>query len=136
VYSAELAPDKTSPVGKMEVLEEVDIKAITDTWKNKLIQVPPLTLDYGLYKFVYKFEVDTGEVTIPFFKEAYTYVNVTKSPLVPVLMEGSPSKVSRGWNQALTMVPGWLSSDPDNPGEKVTSIFLINLINGLTLFAL
>ena len=33
-------------------------------------------------------------------------------------MEGSPAKVSRGWDQELTLSPGLLSSDPDDPKDK------------------
>ena len=53
------------------------------------------------------------------YKEAYTYVNITKSPLMPVLIEGSVAKVSRGWGQGMTLQPGTLSVDPDNVEEKV-----------------
>lgn len=33
-------------------------------------------------------------------------------------MEGSPSKVSRGWDQELTFNPRLLSSDPDDPTDR------------------
>ncbi len=68
--------------------------------------------------------METGEPTIPFYKEAFTYINVTKSPLLPVLIDGSPSKVSRGWTQTVTMFPERFSIDPDNPEERVSRVSL------------
>ena len=42
------------------------------------------------------FQLETGIETIQVIKEAYTYVNIIPSPLHVVLLDGSPTKVSRG----------------------------------------
>ena len=53
------------------------------------------------------------------FRDAYTYLNITPTDLVPIMVDGAISKVTRGWDQHLVLSPGLLSIDPDNPGEKV-----------------
>lgn len=45
---------------------------------------------------------------------------MVKSPLVPVLIEGSATAITRGWAQLIDMKPGELSLDPDDPENKVT----------------
>lgn len=57
------------------------------------------------------------------YREAHTYVNITASDLQPILIEGSIAKVSRGWEQSLTLIPGELSVDPDWPEERVSVRF-------------
>ena len=52
------------------------------------------------------------------FKEAYTYINITKSDLVAVLVAGSATSVARGWGQ-LVYLPAELNSfDPDYPDTQ------------------
>lgn len=68
----------------------------------------------------------TGLEVIKVFKEGFTYLNITRSPLNAVIIEGSPTKISRGWGQMLDLTPVDLSSDPDNPEEKVISWFFLN----------
>ena len=58
------------------------------------------------------------------YREAYTYVNITKSDLQPILITGSVAKVTRGWGQMLILNPMELSLDPDNPDDKVNRIKL------------
>jgi hypothetical protein len=53
------------------------------------------------------------------FREAYTYFNIVPSPLVPVMIEGSATAVTRGWGQVLELKPKELSTDPDDPEDKV-----------------
>ena len=53
-------------------------------------------------------------------KEGYTYINIIPSPLHVVMMEGSPSKVSRGWGQELNLSPQDFSFDPDDPDDTVS----------------
>ena len=118
VYEVALVKDEESQVGLKEVLTEIQINTTIDSWDRAVLNVPPLTFNYGLHKLVFRFDIETFEPTIPFFKEAFTYVNITKSQLQPVLMDGSPSKVSRGWGQVLTMFPEKFSIDPDMPGER------------------
>ena len=65
----------------------------------------------------------TGIEEIKVFKEGYTYLNITTSPLEAGIIEGSPTKISRGWGQMLDLNSADLSKDPDNPEEKVTHMF-------------
>ena len=65
-------------------------------------------------------QVETGSADILMYREAYTYVNITKSDLQPILITGSVAKVTRGWGQMLILNPMELSLDPDNPNDKVT----------------
>ena len=88
--------DENSQIGKKEKLNEIQINNTVPSWNRGVLDIPPLTLGYGLHKLVLRFDIETGHPTIKFFKEAFTYVNITKSPLMPVLLDGSPSKVSRG----------------------------------------
>ena len=119
VYQVEIVDDEESQVGKKEVLTEIQINTTVPSYNRGVLNMPPLLFDeYGLYKLVFRFDIETYEPTIPFFKEAFTYVNITKSPLQPVLLDGSPSKVSRGWGQTLTLFPEKFSIDPDFPDEK------------------
>ena len=118
-YTVTIEEDEESQVGKKEKLEELMINETIPSWSTALLDVPPRVFEYGLHKLVFRFEIETGNEDIPMYKEAFTYINITKSPLMPVLIEGSASKVSRGWKQALTLFPGTLSIDPDYPEEKV-----------------
>ena len=118
-YTVEIVEDEESQVGKKEELTELMINETIPSWQTSLLDVPSRVFEYGLHKLVFRFEIETGNEDIPMYKEAFTYINITKSPLMPVLIEGSASKVSRGWKQALTLFPGQLSVDPDYPDDKV-----------------
>ena len=118
-FTVEIVEDEESQVGKKEELTELMINETISSWQSSLLDVPPRVFEYGLHKLVFRFEIETGNEDIPMYKEAFTYINITKSPLMPVLIEGSASKVSRGWKQALTLFPGQLSVDPDFPDDKV-----------------
>ena len=96
VYEVSLTDDEESQIGKKEALKEIQINQTIDSWDRAVLNVPPLTFNYGLHKLVFRFDIETFEPSIPFFKEAFTYVNITASALQPVLLDGSPSKVSRG----------------------------------------
>ena len=119
-YTVKLEQDEESQVGMKEKLTEVPINETIPSWNTALLDVPARVFEYGLHKLVFRFEIETGNEDIPMYKEAFTYINITKSPLMPVLIEGSASKVSRGWKQALVLKPGALSVDPDYPEEKVS----------------
>lgn len=125
VYEVSLVKDDDSQVGMKEVLKEIQINNTVPSWNQAVLDMPSLTLNYGLHKLVFRFDIETYEPTIPFYKEAFTYINITKSPLLPVLMDGSPSKVSRGWGQTITMFPEKFSIDPDNPTEKVSHFLFL-----------
>ena len=118
VFTVVVTDDPDSQIGKKETLTQIQINETISSWNSALLDVPKLTFMYGLHKFVFRFSIETGNPEIPMYKEAYTYVNITKSPLMPVLIEGSAAKVSRGWSQSLTLFPSKLSTDPDFPEEK------------------
>ena len=61
----------------------------------------------------------TGVEDIEIFKEAFTYINIVESPLSAILMDGFSSKVSRGWDEEIMLLPADLSYDPDEPEDKV-----------------
>ena len=56
------------------------------------------------------------------YREAFTYINITKSDLQPILITGSVAKVTRGWGQMLILSPQDLSLDPDNVDDKVKTV--------------
>jgi len=56
------------------------------------------------------------------YREAFTYINITKSDLQPILITGSVAKVTRGWGQMLILSPQDLSLDPDNVDDKVRTV--------------
>ena len=118
VYEVTLTDDEESQIGKKEELKEIQINQTIPSWDRAVLNVPPLTFNYGLHKLVFRFDIETFEPTIPFFKEAFTYVNITKSQLQPILLDGSPSKVSRGWSQSLVLTPEKFSIDPDFPEDR------------------
>ena len=64
---------------------------------------------------MFKLEIETGVPGLPLFKTAYTYFNVTQSPLVPGFIKGSVAKVTRGWGQDLRLDVTKYSIDPDDP---------------------
>ena len=71
---------------------------------------------------------------MPLFRTAYTYFNITQSPLIPAFIKGSVSKVAlklsleirmhvfskvtRGWGQVIKLDGSLYSIDPDEPGDK------------------
>jgi hypothetical protein len=118
-YYVTLVTDSTSPAGKTEKLTQININQTMPSFTTTLLSVPSLAFNYGLVKLVYRFQVETFDPTVQLYREAWTYVNVTKSPLQPVLIQGSVAQVSRGWGQAITMSPQNLSIDPDYPGDQV-----------------
>ena len=117
-YKVSIMKDPASQTGLIEQLQEIQINETVPTYQSSLIDVPPLTLDYGLHKLVFKLEVETGVPELPLFKKAYTYVNITKSPLVPGFIKGGVSKVTRGWGQVLKLDGSKYSEDPDLPSDK------------------
>jgi hypothetical protein len=62
------------------------------------------------------------------YREAFTYVNITKSDLQPILITGSVAKVTRGWGQMLSLNPQGLSLDPDNVDDKVINLFFVAIL--------
>ena len=115
----EIKDDDLSIAGKKEELTEIQINTTVPTWNSSLLEVPPRILEYGLHKLVYRVEVETFNDDFEMLREAFTYLNITKSPLQLVLMEGAIARVTRGWGQELELNPYELSVDPDNPEDKV-----------------
>ena len=56
-YMVDLVEDPSSPAGIVEKLTEVQINETIPTYQSALIDVPPNTLEYGLYKLFFKLEV-------------------------------------------------------------------------------
>ena len=117
-YKVLIKKDPNSQAGLVEELTEIQINETVPTFQSSMIDIPPLALDYGLHKLVFKMEIETGVPDLPLFRTAYTYFNVTASPLVPSFIKGSVSKVTRGWGQIIKLDGSKFSIDPDNPADK------------------
>ena len=118
LYIVDLINDPGSHTGLSEELIEIPINGTLSSWNSSMLDVPSNFLDYGLHKIVFKFEVETYTDDVVMFKEAYTYINITKSDLVAVLVAGSATSVARGWGQ-LVYLPAELNSfDPDEPDTQ------------------
>lgn len=83
-------------------------------------------LMYGVYKVTFfsrMWDEDDEDPNwtrqLPFEGEAYTYIEVLPSALIPNLLEGALTYVTRGTGQFLNMVPKEFSLDPDFPDDKV-----------------
>ena len=118
IFGVTIKKDPNSQTGLIEELTEVRINDTIPTYQSAMIDIPPNILDYGLYKLVFKLEIDTGVPGLPLFKKAYTYFNISKSPLVPGFIKGSVSKVTRGWGQTVELDAKMYSIDPDFPEDK------------------
>lgn len=114
-YKVEIKKDPQSQTGLIEELTEIQINETVPSYQSSMIDIPGLTLETGLHKLVFKLEIETGVPGLPLFKTAYTYFNVTQSPLIPGFVKGSISKVTRGWGQTLKMDAKAYSIDPDDP---------------------
>ena len=80
---------------------------------GRLHSIPFVLTNYFLL------QIETDMPDIPLYGEAFTYFEISKTPLVPVIIEGSATKISRGWGQIVDMNPKQLSQDPDNPEDTV-----------------
>ncbi|XP_071750226.1 uncharacterized protein [Lepeophtheirus salmonis] len=91
------------------------------SWNLSTINVPKRFLKPGLYKFTVKFGIklqDDFKKYHNVFKEASTLIRVKATPLQPVLIQGSPKEVKRGWDQIVSLNPLDFSIDPDDPEDK------------------
>ncbi|CAB4060673.1 unnamed protein product [Lepeophtheirus salmonis] len=78
------------------------------SWNLSTINVPKRFLKPGLYKFTVKFGIklqDDFKKYHNVFKEASTLIRVKATPLQPVLIQGSPKEVKRGWDQIVSLNP-------------------------------
>ncbi len=57
VFKVSLVNDPNSQVGKVEVLTPIQINTTIPSWNQGVLDVPALTFDYGLHKFVFRFQV-------------------------------------------------------------------------------
>ena len=118
-YQVTLVKDPNSlSDGLMENLLQVQINKTISSYSSAVLSVPPNVLDFGLYKLVFKLSIDTGVPDLPLFRTAFTYVNITRSPLVPGFIQGSVSKVTRGWGQVVQLDATNFTVDPDYPLDK------------------
>ncbi|RUS73169.1 hypothetical protein EGW08_019061 [Elysia chlorotica] len=86
--------------------------ADVDTTKAEL-NLPSRFLDTGLYKVYYKMVMDEALGSVKFEAEAFTYIQVSQSALIGVMLRGGVSTVERGSGQTLTLAPLDFSTDPD-----------------------
>lgn len=56
-YEVTLLNDPNSQVGKREQLSWIPINETISSYKTGLLNIPPLTFDYGLHKLVFRLEV-------------------------------------------------------------------------------
>jgi hypothetical protein len=118
-YQVTLVKDPNSMSdGLMESLVQVQINQTIPSYSSAVLSVPPNVLDFGLYKLVFKLSIDTGVPDLPLYRTAFTYVNITRSPLVPGFIQGSVSKVTRGWGQTVLLDATNFTVDPDYPLDK------------------
>ncbi len=95
IFKADLEDDPSHHTGKREVLTNIPINESLASWNTSMLDVRSLFLNYGLHKLVFRFQVETYTPEVVMFKEAYTYVNITKSPLVAIMIAGSVSQIAR-----------------------------------------
>nr|XP_027215322.1 uncharacterized protein LOC113808185 [Penaeus vannamei] len=103
-------------------LESVDMQG-WDCRTKSILTVPPLTLNYGTYRFTYTVRItgdpsDPLDVSQPFVRSVYTFVRITRSPLVVMMNKGGVSMITLGYNQTIIINPGEFSYDPDWPNDK------------------
>ena len=104
----------------MTVLSEVSLLKVLIFFRSLL---------YGVYKvkfFSRMWDDDDQDPNwthkLPFEGEAYTYIEILPTPLLPVLVKGALTYMTRGEGQFLNMEPSVLSFDPDFPDDGVGCI--------------
>ncbi|XP_063604126.1 uncharacterized protein LOC134779789 [Penaeus indicus] len=103
-------------------LDKVDMNG-WDCRTKSILTVPPLTLNYGTYRFTYTVRItgdptDPLDVSQPFVRSVDTFVRITRSPLVVMMNKGGVSMITLGFNQTIVINPGEFSYDPDWPSDK------------------
>ncbi|XP_042888379.1 uncharacterized protein LOC122263814 [Penaeus japonicus] len=101
--------------------EEIPIKGILQSWNRSELIIPARFLTYGLYKLYYTITMhdpDVLEDWMVFQKEIQTYIEIIKTPLRPMIVEGGVSRFIRGPNQVVMFEPAKYSSDLDFPEDK------------------
>nr|XP_045602514.1 uncharacterized protein LOC123760774 [Procambarus clarkii] len=104
-----------------DLLEYIPTMYVYSSWDKPQLSIPARRLDYNLYIAWYTLTMWDPAVldpSWPFQKRSMTYFEITKTPLVPVLMENAVSLVLRGLPQQVLFNPANFSSDPDYPDDK------------------
>ncbi|XP_018015476.1 uncharacterized protein LOC108672342 [Hyalella azteca] len=102
-----------------QVLQTVTLRDVVPTWNNSLLSITPFTLSIGYYKLTFSVTIVTR---FDLTRTAKTYVRIIKSPLSPVMVSGSQTALSRGFQQTLSLEPGSLSYDPDDPDVPIENV--------------
>lgn len=99
-----------------EETEEINITSLSSSKKAEL-SLPPLYLDYGLYKAVYYIVMDPGQFQSneTFSASVDHFVEIIESKLVVKIYPGGTTKVNRGYGTQVTIEPEAYSYDPDLP---------------------
>ncbi len=113
------------PSAEEEIVSEVDLSEVPSASSVSLV-LPKKSLEIDTYKAVFTYEVvvscanlmhlflqmmpsfqmDTGTDKIRVYQEAKTYFRVVPTPLVAIMISGAASKITRGWDQEVSMEPG------------------------------
>lgn len=56
--------DPESQVGKKEELTPIRINDTIPSWNQGVLDVPAMSFDYGLHKFVFRFQVRRSELLL------------------------------------------------------------------------
>ncbi|KAK3089119.1 hypothetical protein FSP39_001015, partial [Pinctada imbricata] len=97
-----------------EETDEINITALSSS-KKAALSLPPLYLEYGLYKAVYFIVMDPGQFQSneTFSTSVDHFVEIIESPLVVRIFSGGTTKVNRGYGIQVTIEPVLYSEDPD-----------------------
>ncbi|XP_076459182.1 polycystin-1-like [Babylonia areolata] len=93
------------------------------------LTMEPWTLDYGLYKITFTMSMSTGDSNLQFEATAYTYINVVKSALVGLMVDGGSSEIVWGTSGGnLVLEPLSFSYDPDvvNNDPATSGMSIVN----------
>ncbi|KAK3865158.1 hypothetical protein Pcinc_029214 [Petrolisthes cinctipes] len=87
------------------------------SWNYSQLDIVPLFLSLGTYRLTYWVSIDASKI-FPLMRSDKTYIRVTASPLEAKIIEGGASAITRGYKRTVTLSPGTLSKDPDEPEDK------------------
>ncbi len=98
--------------------EELDLSGVPSASSVSLI-LPKGSLDVDTYyKAVFKYEMETGSDVIKVYQESRTYFTMIRTPLVAIMIKGAATKITRGWDQEVSLEPGIWSQNPDDKDDK------------------
>ena len=84
-----------------------------------MLAIPPQTLAYGLYAFVFSVTMDPTMTAQIFTSTVSTFVLIDASPLIGAMIPGAMLEVQVGYAQMLCVDPATYSVDPDETGTQV-----------------